>query len=233
MPTPNDRLRIERFSFSVRLKTLFFPLSVEELAPGLEKLGYTFPEDIQRVLTAGQRPAGTRVSFSGNIAEKAEPSLQVSVNMERGILGIHGRNLEAVLDDYRLIEDWIGEVFAVNLSEDAQFYEYIFQAMLTVGRDRNPIETLKNLYSDGNHLTKFSEILGRAVANYGIRLVETDRAPTDDTWLDIHIEPSVQRSASAYSINVVSRGPTANHQADEARKVEEVVEGLVSAMEGK
>ena len=231
MPTSNDSLTIDRFSFALRLDTLFVPFSIEEVTPGLEQLGFSLTEDIERMLTPGAKPMGTRINVDGHIAHKDDPPLQVRVDMGRGVLGVDGKNVDEVIEEYRLIEAWINKELQLNLGGNAKFYESILEGILTVGIERSPIETLKRLYTDGGQISQFSQILGRGVTNFGIRIVTEGTAPMDDTWLDLRIEPSVQRSNSAYRVNVVSRGKQLDTQAEEARQLTDKLSQLVSAME--
>lgn len=231
MPNSNDRLTIDRFSLSLRVDANFLPFSVEELVPGLEQLGFTITDDLKQILKPGAKPLGARVSVDGGIANKADPPLQVRLDMRRGILAVDGKQIEPVIGEYLLIENWINDEMDLNLGQEAKFYETILEGLLTVGIDRNPLETLKRLYTDGGQIQEFSRIIGQDVTNYGIRLVVKGQAPTDDTWFDLRIEPSLQRSNSAYHINAVSRGPQLEPQADEARQLSNKLSQLVSAME--
>lgn len=231
MPISDDNLTIDRFSFSVRLKSVIFPFSIEELIPGLENLGYHILPEIESVLIPGVRPAGSRLRVNGGIAQKDEPALQVRTNMERGILSVDGKAIDAVIEDYSKLEKWIDDELVLQLRDDAVFYEIILEGTLNVGRERNPIETSKRLYSDSVHLSKFGGILEREVASFGIRLVEQDRQPTGEVWLDVRIDPSVLRSTSSYHVNVVSRGPNLEAQVEEAKHWPEKIGKLVAAME--
>lgn len=232
MPNPDGLLTVQRFSFSVRLNSIFFPLSVEELAVGLETLGYTISEHVRATMTPGLRPMGVRVSIGGIIAEKAEPPLRVRIEMDKGILGVDGRDIDQVIEDFRQIENWIAKEHEVDLGSEAKFYESIFEGTLAVGRTRSPIDTLKQLFSDSAYPSKFSEAVGREVTNFGIRLVEKGQAPTGDTWFDLRIEPSVQRSASDYMVNAVIRGPSLLVQVEEVQHLQGKIHRLVSVMEG-
>ena len=225
------QLSVERFSFSIRLDSLFFPVTMEELRLGLEKLDYSLNADVERALAPASRPAGARVSIGGTIANKTDPPLQFRTDMERGILGIDGRGVGEVVDDFTALEDWIREELCLDLSQEARFYELILEGSLAVGQGRDPIDTLKHLYAGSPHLSSFAKVVGRDVTNFGVRLVEKGQVPSANTWLDIRVEPSIQRGNTAYTVNVVFRDPDRAKVVAEANRISDTVAELVVAME--
>ena len=151
--------------------------------------------------------------------------------MERGILGIDGRGVSEVIDDFIALEDWIREELSLDLSQEARFYELILEGSLTVGPARDPIDTLKHLYEGSPHLSSFAKVVGRDVTNFGVRLVEKGQAPSANTWWDIRVEPSIQRGNTAYTVNVVFRDPGRDKVVAEAEGISDRVAQLVLAME--
>ena len=64
----DTQIKIERFHFSVRLKSIFFPLELAELIPILEEVGYSVRSELsQRIPDV---PFGVKVVAGGAIAEK-------------------------------------------------------------------------------------------------------------------------------------------------------------------
>jgi hypothetical protein len=54
-------------------------------------------------------------------------------------------------------------------------------------------------------MEKFSEILGKDVTLYNLRITPKEALPGGKSWLDITIEPRVTMPESVYFVNVVYR----------------------------
>ena len=157
-------------------------------------------------------------------------SLSIGIQMDRGVLTVNGKDVQVVLDEFREIVKWASEI-GVDLTADVKFYESIIEAQLNVGKENNPIETSRNMFAKYEQYRKFSEIFGSDITNYGVRLVNAGTSPSSDTWIDLRIDPSVERSNSIYRVNGVLRGPDLDNQMDAAQRIEEKVKQIVITMQ--
>ncbi|MFQ5934079.1 MAG: hypothetical protein ACE5KI_05495, partial [Dehalococcoidia bacterium] len=89
--------------------------------------------------------------------------------------------------------------------DDARFYEFILDAFVTVGPDRNPLDEIANLHKRRTLFSKLGSVLGNPVTTFGLRLVERRRSPADDIWKEFRVEPSITKPQTEYYVNVVRR----------------------------
>ena len=224
----DPKLSVTRFQLSVRLRSIFFPFGVEDIGPGLEQLGYSLDVETLEGLTL---PTGTRVSIIGEVARKIEPPVSVRIDSQRGILGLHGVDIQTVVDDFENLEAWISDNLSLALSSEAQFYEFILAADLAVPQGRSPIDTIARVYSDSDFTARFSNLLGMPVTNYGVRLVGRGDMPTSAEWIDLRVEPMVRRPTASYTVNAIYRAPDKVKVQQRALAIADLVEKVVEEME--
>lgn len=220
---------VGRFHFSVRLGSLFFPLSLDDIKPGLDILGYSMTPALDR--TRLPYAPGVRLSISGQIAENLEAKLSLRMDPERGIVAIEGSDIEAVIKSFDELEKWVQENTSVDFAQERRFYEFIFDGTISVGSERDPIRTISNLYSDSRTIEQFGDIIEAKVTNFGIRLVQKDRSPGEDEWLDIRVEPTVERPRSTYLANVVYRSPDKEKVIARANELLATLEQIIATIE--
>ena len=225
------QLSIDRFHLAVRLTSIFFPFSADDIRPVLVEMGYELNPQAERRRLPSAAP-GVRIEIVGTIASKSEGSMSVRIDADRAILAIDGTEVEPVLDDFRRIEQWIQENLALNLERENRFYEYTLTGDLQVGAAHSPVETIARLEPDSRDMySRFSKRIGTQVTNFGVRLVRTGESPGQDEWLEIRIEPSVQRSHTTYYVNVIHRSHDRRSVIEEAPRIPDLVVGIVADME--
>jgi hypothetical protein len=77
-------IKVDRFHFSVKLKSIFFPVDLPELTPLLSEIGYSVRKELTDKIP--DISAGLRLSVSGNIAENKDNGQIFRIDPERGVL---------------------------------------------------------------------------------------------------------------------------------------------------
>ena len=232
MTEPRAGLSIERVHLSIRLASLFFPLAGDDLYPWAEQHEYQLSEDIQRI-SQPLLPSGVRMSVGGRIARNPTTGNNLILQPDRAFVAIEGQSIIGVLDDFSSLWNSIQESGIVDLTNAAEvrFVEFILDAAFGVGRSRDPIDTIRHVYSESSLIPALSEALGRNVTNFGVRLVEQGSLPTGDRWFEIKIEPAVRRPQSEYSVRIVNREPTREPVVSLANAAPSLIETMVAALE--
>ena len=221
------KIKLERFHFSVRLGGIFFPLEVAEVTPLLKESGYEINEELAKRLA--DIPIGTRIVVGGAIAEKRDDRQTFRMEPERGIMAIVGQKVDAIVKDFSNLEKLIEDRLNLTLEKEALFYEFIADGTATTGKD--PTKVVAKLLDDSKLQPEISKILGFAVTNFGLRLVERERYVTDNQWFDFRIEPLVPKPNTTYHINVVYRHPERANVIKAARSLNGTIEKLLIAIE--
>jgi len=219
-----EKIRIERFVFSVRLRGLFFPLGFSDIAQLLDKAGFTL---IRPLRERPSLPSGAQLVVAGRIAEKGD--LKLNVDPDRGVINIEGKSIQEVLTEFDGIEKLALEEFGVNFNIERRFYETIGD--LTILADKDPIETISKIYSDSKVFSAFKTILKEDSGNYGVRLVRKGQFPDQEEWWEYRIEPLVAKSRNTYYSNVIYRSEDKANVVRAARGMVETVGQLIMTME--
>jgi|GEM_PF-3477437 len=222
------RVRIERFHYSVRLGSLFFPIAVDELAAIADKLGYQSLREVRERMP--DVPHGMRLSMTGPVAIKPSDKRSLRVDMERGVIAIQGVDIEGVIEDFEGLEKGIKDELHVDLATEARFYEFILDAEALVENGRDPVKETASFYSDSKLLARLSPIMGEQIANFGIRLTKKDQYPNSDELLDLRIEPSVSKPKTRYSIAMVFRQTTKSEVIEQAKSIEGKIQQILGVL---
>jgi hypothetical protein len=198
-PVDQYKLRVDRFDFNVRLKSLFFPLEFKEIVELLEAREFTILKEVQERIP--QVPVGAKLVIGGIIAEKQ--NILFRINQELGIIGMQGTNIEEVITEYEQFEAVAKNTLNVDLMEESRFYEIISELVIIAKKD--PIVVISKIFDGHNTLRQLSAILEIDVTNFGIRLVPTNRAPTDEEWLEYKIEPLIAKPHTSYQSSIIFR----------------------------
>jgi hypothetical protein len=198
-PVDQHKLRVDRFDFNVRLKSLFFPLEFNEIVELLQAREFTLLKEVQERLP--QVPVGAKLVIGGIIAEKQD--IRFRLNQELGIIGMQGVDIEEVINEYEQLELIANDKLNVDLLNESRFYEIISELVIISKKD--PIAVISRIFDGHNTLRQLSETLQMDVTNFGIRLVPANRAPTDEEWLDYKIEPSIAKPHTSYQSSIIYR----------------------------
>jgi len=221
------QIKIERFHFAVRLKSLFFPLELAELMPILSEIGYLVRKELAERIP--DLPLGGRIVIGGNIAEKKDTSQTFRLDPDRGVVAIAGQDINGVIEDFSNLEKLVKDKVNVDLETEALFYEFTAEGSATTGRD--PTKVIAKLFEDSKVESEISKILGFSATNFGVRVVERNRYVTEAQWFDLRVEPLTPKPNAVYSVNLTCRHPKRANVVEVAKSLTKMVENILEVME--
>jgi len=192
-----EKLRILRFRFGMRLKSLFFPIDGRDLIEAVKKYGYHVPPTPMPIPSG----ARVRVGFEGEFARK--DGISLDVNSARGILGVSADMPDLAIKTFDELIALIQDELGIDLEKESRFYEIISE--VKVDSDKNPLKSIDNLYRENPFVSEVSKILKQDISLFTLRLVTKDVVPNQEEWLDITIEPDLLMPNQKYAISVVFR----------------------------
>lgn len=226
-PKPNIQIKMERFHFSVRLKSIFFPLELAELTPILSDMGYSVRKELAERIA--DLPLGGRIVVGGNIAEKKDTGQTLRLDPDRGVIAIVGQHIDGIISDFSDLERLVKDRTNVDLEAEVSFYEFIAEGSAITGSD--PTKVIASLFKDSELESGISRILGFSATNFGIRVVEQNRYVTETQWFDLRVEPLIPKPNTVYSINLTRRHPERAKVVDSAKSLNKMVENILNVME--
>jgi len=181
--------------YGVHLDYVIFPIDLRELRHALAKNGY----ELSRV--EGIPPPPARISFSGDIARKAET--RVILDSDSSEIGLVGRSLNDVKVSFEELAKVIDSELGVSLEEKVKFYWCVIHYKISTGKTpRTEIAKAENK----DYIARFSQVLGEDLSSFSIRISPKDAIPNQESWFDIAIEPDIA-SEKFYHVGVVFRSP--------------------------
>jgi len=221
------QIKIERFHFSVRLKSIFFPLELAELTPILSEIGYSVRKELAERIP--DLPLGGRIVIGGNIAEKKDTGQTLRLDPDRGVIAIVGQDIDGVIRDFSDLERLVKDKINVDLEAEALFYEFIAEGSAITGRD--PTKVIATIFGDSKLESEISRMLGFSATNFGVRVVEQNRYVTEAQWFDLRVEPLIPKPNAVYTINLTRRHPERAKVVDSAKSLSKMVENILNVME--
>ena len=220
-------VKFSRFTFSVRLKSIFFPVELADLLPLLEETGYSVRREI--LDTVPQAPPGARLLAGGTIAERRDVGQLFRMEPDRGVIAIAGKDIASVIEDFDRIEKLMGDRLYVIIEQEARFYELTSEG--SANTEEDPTAVIARLQEGNDFFNKASQVLGFSSTNFGVRIVEQNRLVTDNEWCDIRIEPLVMKPDRSYHISVVYRHPDRAKAVKMAHSLVDTIRQIISLME--
>lgn len=211
-----SRVRFERVHFAVRLNLIQFPLGEDEIDTVLKKASYSLTSP-RGELMAGI-PLGVRVMPAGRIGRSADGECLFSLFPDRGIIALQGTSIDRVIDDFKVIQSTISELYIPDWDTKVLFYEFVLDANVRVGPERDPIEEMGALHTGSALFDAVGKALGIAATTFGLRLTEVGGSPDQSHWLEYKIEPDVAKSRTHYTVNIICRDPQFDVVVDQAKQ---------------
>jgi hypothetical protein len=191
-----EALKIEpqNYRLALVLQTVFFPFTYPDLFNSLRSRGFKIEGPIIPV-------SGPRSYLGGPIATK--DGCTVDIDPDRKILANDGSNFEDVMKVHQELIAMAAEDFKVALDKETDYLEMIASVIVRSGK--SPLKEIQDFFKGFKRMEKFSEILGKDVTFYSLRITPKETLPSGKHWLDITIEPRVTMPESVYFVNVVYR----------------------------
>ena len=207
--------------YGVQLDYVIFPIDIRELRRALAKNGYEL-SPVERL-----PPPPTRVSFTGDVARKAETT--VTVESDRGEIGVIGGSLQEAKDAFEELTRVIDSELGLSLYENVGYHWFVVHYKVDTGRvPHNGITKAENK----DYIAQFSRILGEDLSSFSIRLAPKDAIPNQENWFDIAIEPDILRK-NWYHVGVVFRNPDRGKTETFVRDLENKILRLIKVIEAQ
>lgn len=216
-------LKVLEVDYSVRLGYVIFPLDFRDLMDALVRNGYELPTP-----TRPLPPRPTRVGGTGTIARKGE--YEVRVNTDMGVIGIHGKSLDATMDAFEELCKVISNELHLDLEKNVRLY--MINAHYNLDTGKNPCDQIARVTGENPYFAKFDEILGRQISLFSIRLMPKGKIPNQEEWFDISIEPDILK-VGTYYIHLIFRNPDKKKSMNFIKSLEKTLIKLVEAIEGE
>lgn len=192
---PKGKVQTLRFRFSLRLNDVLFPIDGRELADALARVGYRIQPGIPPVR------ARAKVSFAGPIAQKN--GIIIDGNSNRGVLGVTAKSYDSAVIAYDELRTTINDELKIDIDQRSRFFEIIVEYKFN--SDKNPLASISKAFDKNRVLKDASNIFGHKTTMYSLRLVSEGKVPNQEEWLDVTIEPDLNKPDSTYNITVIFR----------------------------
>jgi hypothetical protein len=220
MVTPAAKYR--RLAIAVRYRSVLFPFDVFNFLRAVSKLGFILPPE-----SIEPAPLGTRLEVTGTVARKGE--VAVRLNTERQILQVEAQNPNAAVTEMASIESLLRDEFELDSSQLAEYYEFL--ASLNMRAKKNPLASWSAHFAELAIVQRFSEMVGREVCPFGVRLADKGGIPTQTDWFELRIEPLVQAPTTHHLVEVVFRRARGDEVLAFVRKFEDTLPALLGLVE--
>ncbi len=220
MVTPAPKYR--RLALAIKYKSVLFPFDVFNFLKAISKRGFILPPD-----SLEPAPLGTRLEVKGTVGRKGEVS--IGLNTEQHSLQVEAPNSSAAVTEMESIELLLRDEFDLESPRLAEYYEFL--ASLSVRATKNPLDSWYVHFAQLAVLKQFSEVVGRQVSPFGVRLAEKGGIPTQTDWFELRIEPLVQAPTTHHLIEVVFRRARGEEVFAFVRQFEDTLPGLLGLVE--
>ena len=205
--------------YGVHLDYVIFPIDLRELRHALAKNGY----ELSRI--DGIPPPPARITFSGEIARKAETT--VIMESDSGEVGVVGRSLQEVKASFEELAKVIDSELSISLQDKVMFYWCVLHFKINTGKTpRTEIPKAENK----DYIARLSQVLGEDLSSFSIRLAPKDAIPNQESWFDIAIEPDITNE-KFYHVGVVFRSPDKSKTETFVRDLENNLLKLIKVIE--
>jgi hypothetical protein len=215
------KIEPQNYRLALVLQTLFFPLTYPDLINSLRKRGFQIEGPLPSI-------SGARSYLGGRIATK--DGCTVDIDPDRKILANDGSNFEDVMKVHQELIAMAAEDFKVDLDKETDYLEMIASVIVRSGK--SPLKEIQDFFKGFKGMEKFSEILGKDVTLYSLRITPKETLPSGKYWLDITIEPRVTMPESVYFVNVVYRNEDRSDVLRFSSKINTWILKLIQSIEG-
>ncbi len=207
----------QQVSIVERFSSVLYPLDLQELLKQLPAIGYIVPE----LVLKGTPEIGKAIATKGDI--------DLIINQDNKVLGVNGRSPEKSIEAFQELRQFYLEHLDLSPNLVIQYVEFNGNGWLK--SKRNPLEVLSHFWSKFEPLRELGKVLGQDVINFGLQL-SPPKDPIDPDWFHIYIDPHITASTSRYRIRWIWRGHDLKEVIEKHGKVNELLKGLISKIEG-
>lgn len=215
------RLMPKEGRYSVRLRHVIFPLEFRDIREILAKHGF----ELAQIGPIPARP--TRISYTGELGRKGESVVYVSI--PENLFSVRSKTPKEAVSIFEELSETFATELGTSLHSNVWYYEVILHYLCETGS--LPVEKIGKIMDGNPFYAKFSEVLGRDLSTFSIRLSPRKAIPNQDEWLEIAIEHDVL--SNFYHIGVVFRDPQRRKVEEFMSKLEKKMEQLINIVEGK
>jgi len=206
--------------YGVQLDYVIFPIDFRDIRRVLAKNGYEL-SPVERL-----PPPPARISFSGEVARKAE--MGVVVDSGSGEIGVVGMSLQQVKDLFEELARVINSELNISLYENVGYYWCHVHYKVDTGR--TPLNEIAKV-ENKDYIARFSQILREDLTSFSVRLAPKNAIINQQSWFDIAIEPDILNE-KLYHVGVVFRNPNRNKTETFVRNLENNLLKLIEVVEG-
>ena len=203
---------IERFS------SVLYPLDILELLKQIPTIGYLVPE----LVIKGIPEAGKPIATKGDI--------DLVINQDNKTIGVSGRNPQKAIESYQELRQFYMEHLDPSPNLVTQYVEFNGNGWLK--SKCNPIEACSRFWSEYEPLRNLGKVLGEDVTNYGLQLAPP-KDPNDPDWFHIYIDPLIASSSTRYHVRWIWRGQDLKKFLGKFEEVNDLLDKLISKIEGR
>jgi len=210
-------------NISVSFSSLFFPFDVALFLEAVSRLEYGLTDVAQPLVTPGQRVRGDAV-----VARKGPFSIRL--DMDRNTISVRGPDVNGILAEMEAIQSRLEQDLGFHGADLDPYYE--FTASHVVRSKKRTLDSWYPHFESVPILEDISEVFGKQVLPFGLRLGFKDHDPTKTQWFDVNIRPAITPALDQYLLDTVIRNPDRDIVFSFARKLEDRLLAVLSKAEG-
>lgn len=173
-------------------------------------------------------PRRGSIAMSGDIIARKK-GIIVTLNLSRRVLGIETKSSKIASEGFQELLTHLTDTANMNIDKNTLFYELLGKIHITTQFD--PLKSMSKAFRSLKFFQEFDEILGEKVSPLAIRLIPSEKIPSDSDYFDITIRPILTSPRNKFVINVVYRNINCNKVLDFLDGMEEKILKLIEIIE--
>lgn len=218
--------RIRIVSLVERFDCVLFPFDLMFLFDRLPEAGWIVGERIDEAATESIR---VKAPVKGN--------LRLRVDQSTMLLGIHGRELESLVEEFERLRELAIEVSPPAPEVKTHYVE--FRCVGEVRSDRPPSTSFQEWWNGSENISGLVNSLadlmppGELLSPYGVRLSTPGVDANRPDWFEIAIVPVNNTGHTDYSFDFLYRNKEVDRVFGMVGHCESIIETLLSSIEGR
>ena len=209
-------------TLSVCYDTVLFPFRVDQLMELLPTIGYVLSDQAERLI-----PHAGRLDVEGILARKL--NIGLSVDTHRQVVGVVAPDAETCVKEFSSLEALLKQRLGVDEQGLSKYHELIADAFIAA--DGSPLDMWGQQFSESPLVGKLSELVGKDLATYGIRVSPRGSVPNQEKWFDLKVEPSVLSPTDTHYLKLVFRDSERAEVINLAESLDNLILAILEQME--